>query len=122
MTTINDLAQSCDDEGGLLATTLGELRDAVGAGKLGRLVMDRIARELASHGLGYFPQEVLEDNEQPRHWEDIRLYRKGTSAAARAIEAVMDPSPHGDAFLIELASSDAEEKLQRVREIVATDR
>jgi hypothetical protein len=119
--SIAELAASCDERGGVLATTLGDLRDAVDAGKLGRLVMERIAQELAANGLGYFPREVLDSNDQPRQWEPVRVYRKGAGALARAIEAVLDPSPRGDAFLVELGSSDAQDKLRRIREIVATD-
>ncbi len=118
---MSDLANRCIESGGILATTLGDLRDAVDAGKLGRLVMERIAQELAANGLGYFPPEVLDFNDQPRQGEAIRVYRKGTSAAARAIEAVLEPSVRGDAFLVELGSSDAQDKLLRIREIVATD-
>lgn len=118
--TVQDLGQWVDEQGGVGLVTLGELRDAVEAEKLGKLVMRRISQELASHGLGYFPREVVDANEVPRQHQQVRLYRKGSSAAARAIEAVLNPSEVGDRFLAELGADDAQATLARVRELVCS--
>lgn len=112
------LGEWVDEQGGVGAATLGELRDAVEAEKLGKLVMNRITQELASHGLGYFPSELLDANPTPRQHQEVRLYRKGSSSAARAIEAVLNPSEVGDSFLAELGTNNAQDVLARVRELV----
>lgn len=116
--TMKELSAWVDEQGGVGAVELGELRDAVNADKLGKLIMGRIALELASHGLGYFPLEVIESNAAPRQHQVVRLYRKGNNAAAKAIEAVLTPSDNGDAFLAELSSDSDRDVLVRVRELV----
>lgn len=119
MMTMQELSDWVDEQGGVGMATLGELRDAVEAEKLGKLVMQRIHQELAAHGLGYFPRNLIEANNVPRQHQEIRLYRKGSSPAARAIEAVLDPSAAGDAFLAELSANDAQTTIARIRELVA---
>lgn len=116
-----DIRDACDEEGGVLAISLGELRDAVDAGKLGKFVMQRITEELAAHGLGCFPQSLLDPelNTKPRQAQMIRVYRKGPSSTARAVEAVLYPSASGDSFLCDLATDGAQETLARIRELVA---
>jgi len=118
---IDDIQEACDEAGGVLSISLGELRDAVDAGKLGKFVMQRIAEELAAHGLGYFPQDLLEyaRNQKPRQDQLIRIYRKGSSSTARAIEAVLHPSANGDQFLADLGTNDSQETIARIRELVA---
>lgn len=118
---VKGLASDVDDAGGVLALTLGELRDAVGAEKLGKLVMERIKNELKSAGLGYFPREVLEANEAPRQTQAIRIYRLGNNSAARAISAVLNPTPAGDQFLSDLAANPAQDILARIRELVCDE-
>jgi len=117
---MKQLAAWVDEQGGVGRVELRQLRDAVDADKLGKLVMQRIARELSAHGLGYFPREVLDDNDQPRQHQSVRLYRKGTGQTARAIEAVLEPSDVGDAFLNDLNTDNAREMLSRIRELVGT--
>lgn len=116
--TVADLSTKCDENGGVLAVTLGELRDAVNADRLGKLVMQRISGELAAHGLGYFPADLIDGNDTPRQYQQVRLYRRGNTTTARAIEAVLSPSGLGDAFLGGLSSNGAQATLDRVREIV----
>lgn len=118
---MRELVEEVEAAGGVLAVQLGDLRDAVGADKLGKLVIERIKNELSSAGLGYFPQEVLDQPTAPRQNHDIRLYRRGNNAAARAIEAVITPSRQGDAFLSDLASNDAQDTLARIRELVSAE-
>jgi hypothetical protein len=118
--SMKELGDWVDEQGGVGAVTLGELRDAVESEKLGKLVMQRITQELAAHGLGYFPRGLLDANPTPRQHQQVRLYRKGSNAAARAIEAVLDPSEVGDAFLSELGNNNAQDLLARVRELLST--
>ena len=119
--SISDLADDCEAHGGVLAVSLGDLRDAVNAGKLGKLVMHRIARDLEAHGLGYFPRHLLDGNDQPRQDQMVRIYRKGNATTARAIAAVLSPSAQGDDFLASLAGNDARDTLDRIREIVCVE-
>lgn len=118
--SMKELADWVDEQGGVGPVTLGELRDAVEAEKLGKWVMQRIVQELAAYGLGYFPREALDSNPTPRQHQEVRLYRKGSNAAARAIEAVLDPSATGDSFLADLGSNNAQDLLARVRELVSS--
>lgn len=118
MKNMTELADRCADNGGVLAVTLGDLRDAVGADRLGRMVMNRITAELDANGLGHFPLDVLKENDQPRQWHEVRIYRKGNSATARAIQAVLHPNPRRDQFLGELGDNGAAQTLDRVRELV----
>lgn len=119
--SISDLADDCEANGGVLAVSLGDLRDAVDAGKLGKLVVHRIARDLEAHGLGYFPRHLLDGNDQPRQDQEVRIYRKGNATTARAIDAVLSPSARGDDFLTSLAGNDARDTLDRIREIVCAE-
>lgn len=114
MDTIRDM---CEENGGVLIVTLGELRDAVDAGKLGVHVMRRISRELKAAGLGYFPLAVVEENDQPRQSDELRVYRTN-SPAAPYIEAVLYPSAAGDKRLTEVGSDETHDVLARIRELV----
>lgn len=120
MATMKDLSKAVDDAGGVQAVTLGALRDAVDGERLGKYVMQRIKSELAAHGLGYFPREVLDGNQAPRQDHLIRVYRKGSGTAAKAIEAVLHPSGNGDKTLTELHTNDSD-ILDKVRELVCPD-
>ncbi|MFG3522031.1 hypothetical protein ACGF5S_17310 [Nocardia nova] len=125
---LNVLEARCDEEGGLTQTTLGELRDALGYGRLGRWVLTEIAEALAAHRLGYFPGNLLapEINAEPRQWQSVWLYRKDRSPLARVLDAVLDP---GDTELVRAtltsvriddeAGLTAEQKIERIRAIVA---
>lgn len=120
MTTMKDLSTAVDDAGGVQAVTLGTLRDAVSGERLGKYVMQRIKSELAAHGLGYFPRDVLDGDRAPRQHHEVRVYRKGSGTAAKAIEAVLDPSSNGDKTLTELNTDDSD-ILDKVRELVCPD-
>jgi hypothetical protein len=116
--SIKNIASECDEEHGVISVTLGDLREAVGAGKLGRWVLETIREELAAAGLGYFPKDLLDDNEEPRQHQQIRIYRRGPGTVARAIEAVLEPSDRGDEVLRELGSDDTREILVQIRRLV----
>lgn len=119
---MQELANKCTDNGGVLAVTLGDLRDLIGAGRLGRGVLATIATELAGHGLGYFPLRTLSGaNDTPRQSQVLRIYRKGSSSTARVIEAVITPSDPGDEYLRGLSGDDAQAVLDRIRALVALD-
>lgn len=116
--SIQKIASECDDGGGVLRLDLGELREAVGAGKLGRWVLQEIREELEAAGLGYFPKALLDENEEPRQHQQIRVYRKGPGTLARVIDAVLAPSDQGDGFLRDLGSDDNREIVAQIRRLV----
>jgi hypothetical protein len=116
--SIQKIASECDDGGGVLCISLGELREAVGAGKLGRWVLQEIREELEAAGLGYFPKVLLEENEEPRQHQQIRVYRKGPGTLARVIDAILEPSVRGDEVLRDLGSDDTRETLAQIRRLV----
>jgi hypothetical protein len=120
--SMSQIGSLCDEQGGIVCVSLGDLREAVGAGKLGRWVLQDIREELEATGLGYFPKPLLEENDEPRQHQDIRVYRKGTGTLARAIDAVLDPSVRGDDHLRDLGNDNARETLVQVRRLVETDR
>ena len=111
------ITRRVDDTGGVAVATLGELRDLSNKGRLGRHVLGQIAEELTNCGLGYFPLTTLEDHEQPRACEEIRLYRLETSLAT-LIESVTCPSETGDEVL-RASTGDAATLVQEIRRLVA---
>lgn len=114
---MEEISSRTNDNGGLLKTTLGELRDAVQFGRLGKYVIEEIARKLHGEGLGYFPSWVLDDNEFPRQHQELRVYRNGT-VLAELVKAIEDPSDHGDDRLRETALESHGETLDRIRALV----
>lgn len=116
--SIKRIASDCEAGGGVICVTLGDLREAVGAGKLGRWVLQEISEELAAAGLGYFPRSLLDDNEEPRQHQAIRVYRRGAGTLARTIDAVLDPSSRGDEVLRDLGNDEARNTLTQIRRLV----
>lgn len=96
---VSDLEQS-----GIVATTLGELRQSIAhVDRLGRYVLAMIEQTLFEHGIGYFPETAF-SHPAPRQHHEVRLYLRD-SEIGRAVEAVLHPSPAGDAFLRGLSAS-----------------
>jgi len=61
MTEFNDftkLKKLVDDNGNLMSVSMEQLRDAHGAGRLGKYVVDAIKNALKSNGLDTFPEEL----------------------------------------------------------------
>jgi hypothetical protein len=116
MSNIDDnfraLAAEVDSAGGLKAYSMEQLREAYEAGRLGTHVRTGISDKLAEHGLGHLPGEL-----PSYQHEEVRLYSVGKSAG-KIIEAVLRPSQQGDGLLREVASTDARETLQKVRELI----
>lgn len=108
----NDLRASVEGDGGLLTTTMETLKDIQGAGRLGVNVREAISKALASHGLGHLPAEL-----PANQWEEVRLYRLGT-LLSDVVDAVAKPSAKGDEVLRTVSSSDSQETLRKIRELV----
>ena len=56
--SIYQVKQAVADNKGILRLSMGELRDAYGASKLGKHILTNISNELAKHGLGHFPFDL----------------------------------------------------------------
>lgn len=97
---------------GVLTTTMGALRDAKGAGRLGVHIRKSISDELRGLGIGHYPSELPES-----HADAVRLYRLG-SPVADLIDAVTQPSVQHDEELRVAAGGEDAKTLLRVRELV----
>lgn len=105
---------------GLVVASLQDLREMLDYKKLGPRVLAEISTTLAGVGLGYFPRATIDDNEQPRQWEEVRIYAK-SSAVGKVVEAVLEPGDANDTFLLEVANADdakAAEILDQIRTLI----
>lgn len=108
----DDFATLIEDNDGIFLTTQEVLRDAHGAERNGKHVREAIRKELASRGIGTMPEDLPIYQHEP-----VRLYRLGSPTAA-VISAVLHPSEAGDATLRQSVGSQAQEVLNKVRELV----
>lgn len=89
-----------------------ELREIEGAGRLGQHVRASISGNLLSHGMGHLPAEL------PSYQDfEVRVYRLGT-ALADVINAALNPSTSGDQILRQVAASDAQDVIKKIRALV----
>jgi hypothetical protein len=116
--TMEELKEQAS-EGQIEVVTLQQLREALGYKKLGPRVLSDVSQKLAGQGLGYFPRYVIDDNDLPRAWEEVRIYLKD-SPVGKVIQAVLDPTETGDQYLLEASGSDnsAAEILDRIRALL----
>lgn len=98
--------------GDLMAVPMWAVRDAYGADRLGRIVRENIAKELASVGLGSLPRTLPTYQE-----EEVRLYRLG-SRVSDLIESVRRPSEQGDQILRDAAANEPAAQVEQIREII----
>ena len=73
---------------------------------------ERDQPSLESYGLGHLPRELPPNQEDP-----VRLYLLG-SPVADVIKAVLTPSDEGDDTLRSVSTSEAQEQLHQIRQIV----
>ena len=96
-TEIDDLVSELE-RSGIVATTLGELRQSIAhVDRLGRFVLATIEQTLSEHGIGYFPEDAF-SHPAPRQHHAVRLYLRD-SGIGRVVQAVLHPTPEGDALL-----------------------
>lgn len=117
---MKDVATAVEENGNLLTVTLLELRTALGYNRLGVRVLGFIADGLDGEGLGYFPEWVLDgdQNGAPRAGDVVRVFKKSTSVG-EVISAVLEPTNRGDERLREVAGGEGAETLKRIRELLA---
>lgn len=101
----NSLDGTLQQSGGVFSLRMGDLRDAFGAGKLGKHIRAAISDELENRGIGYVPNPLPVNQH-----EYVRLYLRGTPAAEviEAVTAIGDP--------------DADEILRRLHDQTPTER
>ncbi|MCD2129560.1 hypothetical protein, partial [Rhodococcus ruber] len=105
---------------GLVVVSLQDLREMLEYKKLGPRVLAEVSTTLSGVGLGYYPRSVIDDNPQPRQWEEVRIYAKN-SAVGKVVEAVLEPGTANDTFLLEVANADdarAAEILDQIRTLI----
>lgn len=112
VSSLEELREHVDNHDGVLTTTMGVLRDAYGKGRLGPHVRAGIHNALAGLGLGHFPSELPEYQN-----ERVRLYRLG-SPVGNLINAVLDLSEESDELLRGTAGSQDTEILRQIKELV----
>lgn len=111
--TFEELASQVDRNGGVFTVTMGELRNAYEARKLGTHVRTGISEKLRTRGLRHLPEEL------PLYQEQVaRIYRDGSSVGKIIDAAVYGIGDHSDDLLREAAGGDAAEVLQKIRELV----
>lgn len=110
--TYQDLRQQVIDNGGVMTTNMGVLRDVHGAGKLGVHVRANISKELRRQGMAHYPEDL------PIYQDElVRVYMAGTPAGD-LIEAVLSVSEESDQTIRDAVEKDASVILERVRELV----
>lgn len=108
----DDLANKVVSSGNVLTTDMRDLRDRVGAGKLGKYVVDEISDELKKRGLGH---SILTLDQ----WSPVRVWKQGTRVG-KFIEAASTPGHTEDEMLRELADSQADDLLKQIRSLVCS--
>ena len=110
--TFEDVASFVQGSRGIATVTMEDLRNAHGVGRLGVHVRRAIANNLASRGLGHWPEELPEyANGQ------VRLYSLG-SRFAESVNDMGNFSPEADERLRDIFSTGYEEIIQSIRELV----
>ena len=108
------LRQRVVDKDNVLVVYMEELRDAVHAGKLGKYVITRIERCLRSHGLGYRPAKL--PNQQ---YERVMLFVQG-SRVEEIIDAVEHYPNEGVDLLRSVGSNQDADIVSQIRTLVCT--
>ena len=109
---LSDAKEVLEQQQGVLTTTMGIVRDAYGAGRLGVHVRKAISDQLKSLGIGHYPDPLPEDQ-----MRNVRLYRLG-SPIADLIDAVLQPSEAHDEELRAAAGGEDAAIVRRIRELV----
>ena len=110
--TLEDLRKAVEDSDGILTVSMRDVRDAYGVKKLGVHVRAGISKALRGQGLAHYPPELPEYQE-----ESLRVYKQGTRVAD-LVNAVLTPSADTDEQLREWVGGEADDVLDKIRELV----
>lgn len=118
--TFKELKELVVKNGDVLTVTMGNLRDAHGAAKIGKFVIAGIQDSLAKLGLKTFPKEL-----PMFQYECVRVYSDGT-AVSKLFSAMLevsnwdylDANHEADQLIRETVNNEAQEALIQIRQIV----
>ena len=119
-----ELKDMVAERGGTAVVTMGVLRDLSGFGKLGRHVNAQAALQMAANGLGHFP---FSSDEFPVYQhQNIRVFLKGKGVDRLYQRMWRIPeddraAARDDQYISDVATSQAREKLDKVKAIVCED-
>jgi len=114
MGSMDDLKKHVEANQGVATVYMGVVRDAYGSGKLGKHIVDNIAKALQGLGLGYYPDPL------PSYQEAmVRLYKMG-SPVGQLIEAASSIGLERDEVLRQAAGGEAAEVVAKIRELVCS--
>lgn len=85
--------ERCRLAGGLVRTTLGELREELGYARLGCHVLAELAESLALEGLGWFPAWRLspDGNRQPHRGQELWVFVRDGGLRSQVIGVIQEP-------------------------------
>jgi len=109
----DELAKRVSENGNVLTVTMGQLRDAYKAEKLGVNVRDNIGKMLAGMGLAYHPKPL------PTYQDELaRIYKQGTPVAD-LIDAVLNkPTVENDEVIRGRVNESDTSILNKIRELI----
>lgn len=120
--TFKELKELVENNGNLITVSIKSLRDAQGANKLGKFVIEGIQDSLAKQGLSTFPKELplLQS-------ECVRIYSNGT-AVSKLFDAVtniqnwdhLNDNYESDQFIRETINNDAQATLNKIKQLVCS--
>lgn len=111
-TSYQEIKSALESNDGLMSISMGELRDAHDVLRLGVHVRTGIHDRLQGMGIGHFPEELPDYQDQ-----NVRLYTLG-SPFAKILNDLFDFSQAADDRLRERIANDYEERLQKIKELV----
>ena len=116
----SELKACVERNSGLLTETMASLRDAQGASKLGRYIVEGIIDNLKQQGLKAYPSDL-----PLLQHECVRVYTAGTPIsklfdAVMTLEAWddMDANYEADQVIREMVDGEAQETLKQIRALV----
>lgn len=103
---------------GVATVTAGDLRKAVGAGRLTPWINQQIIDALSTMGYETVPADA---ELMPRsQWEEVRVYDASTPIG-KVIRAALRPGDESDEVLRESVAGGSDEILAKIRLLVATE-
>lgn len=113
MAAFDDIRSRVEANQNVITMRMEELRDAIGARRLGVHVCEDISKRLASVGLGHTPRL------EPDGWQEVRVFKLGTPMGD-LIAAATQPGEANDGILRAKVDSEASATLEQIRLLVCT--
>lgn len=110
-----EIKETLKKNGGVYTFRMEDLREAIGAGRLGVYVIDSITEKLKDEGLGHYPINLKDSNNQN---DPVRLYLLG-SQIAKLVDSVININiSSSDRYLREQVSSTIREELKQKNSVL----